>query len=179
MDRADADRGSRDDVTDAKRVEAEHERLLARQQFLDEARRVLAASLDYEATLQTVARLSVPMLGDLVIVDVIGEEGGFKASPWRSPTPSRESWCGRRLSADLALKDHPVNRAIRTRRSQILSGEEAMHAAAFSAEQLDVMRRLDHARSGRPADRAGAHWSSCSSRSLVNRRASTVLRTSR
>ena len=133
-----------DDVTDEKRVEAERERLLARQQFLDEARRVLAASLDYEATLKTVARLSVPVLGDLVIVDVIGEEGGLRRIAVALANPEQETLAREAEGSppDLALKDHPVNRAIRTRHSQILSGEEAMRAAAFSAEQFDVMRRL-------------------------------------
>ena len=133
-----------DDVTDAKRVEAERERLLARQQFLDEARRVLAGSLDYEATLQTVARLAVPMLGDVVIVDVIGDAGGLRRIAVALANPEQEALAREAEGSppDLALKDHPVNRAIRTRHSQILSGEEAMRAAAFSAEQFDLMRRL-------------------------------------
>ena len=43
--------------------------------FLASAGEVLSSSLDYAQTLQDVARLAVPMLGDLCIVDVL--EGGL------------------------------------------------------------------------------------------------------
>ena len=39
--------------------------------FLAEAGEVLSASLDYDQTLQDVARLAIPVLGDLCIVDVV------------------------------------------------------------------------------------------------------------
>ena len=44
---------------------------LRRYAFLAEAGEVLSSSLDYEQTLQDVARLAVPTLGDLCIVDVV------------------------------------------------------------------------------------------------------------
>ena len=50
------------------------ESALRRYAFLAEAGEVLSSSLHYEQTLQDVARLAVPTLGDLCIVDVI--EGG-------------------------------------------------------------------------------------------------------
>ena len=49
--------------------------LEARARFLAEASRVLASSLDFETTLQSVARLALPRLGDWCIVDVVDEEG--------------------------------------------------------------------------------------------------------
>ena len=57
-----------EDITDLKHAE-ETQRLLA------EAGRVLAGSLDYEETLQRVARLAVPDLADWCMVDVLGENG--------------------------------------------------------------------------------------------------------
>ena len=57
-----------EDITDLKHVE-ETQRLLA------EAGRVLAGSLDFEETLQRVARLAVPDLADWCMVDVLGENG--------------------------------------------------------------------------------------------------------
>ncbi len=43
--------------------------------FLAQAGEALASSLDYEETLQQVARLAVPALGDLCIVDVVEDDG--------------------------------------------------------------------------------------------------------
>ena len=50
---------------------------LRRYAFLAEAGEVLSSSLDYEQTLQHVARLAVPTLADLCIVDVV-EDGGLR-----------------------------------------------------------------------------------------------------
>ncbi|HYG08473.1 MAG TPA: HAMP domain-containing sensor histidine kinase, partial [Pyrinomonadaceae bacterium] len=54
------------DITERKQREA-------KQRFLVEASALLAASLDYETTLQSVARLSVPFLADLCIVYVVDD----------------------------------------------------------------------------------------------------------
>jgi PAS domain S-box-containing protein/excisionase family DNA binding protein len=45
------------------------------ERFLGEASGLLASSLDYEATLASVARLAVPVLADLVLVDLADEQG--------------------------------------------------------------------------------------------------------
>jgi PAS domain S-box-containing protein len=60
----------------AERVRAESARAQAedtgrRASFLAEASRVLSASLDYEATLRSVARVAIPYLADWVLVDVL------------------------------------------------------------------------------------------------------------
>jgi PAS domain S-box-containing protein len=57
-----------EDVTETRRAEAA-------QRFLAEASRVLGASLDYEATLENVARLAVPEVADWCAVDVAGPGG--------------------------------------------------------------------------------------------------------
>ncbi len=56
------------DVTERRRAE---ERL----RFLAGASAALAASLDVESTLEAVARLAVPLLGDWSVVDVVGRSG--------------------------------------------------------------------------------------------------------
>jgi PAS domain S-box-containing protein len=60
-----------EDISERKRVEAT-------QEFLVEASTLLAASLDYEVTLQNVANLAVPTLADWCIVDVFGEDWSSK-----------------------------------------------------------------------------------------------------
>jgi PAS domain S-box-containing protein len=76
------------DVTDRRRLEEDHtdrgraevarvhaEEMGRRASFLAEASRVLAASLDYEATLRSVARVAIPYLADYVLVDVLETHG--------------------------------------------------------------------------------------------------------
>jgi PAS domain S-box-containing protein len=77
------------DVTERKRVEEERDRLLASEQaaraeaeaaarrakFLAEASEALGSSLDYDATLVSVARLAVPTFADWCLVHVTDEAG--------------------------------------------------------------------------------------------------------
>jgi PAS domain S-box-containing protein len=55
---------------------SERKRAAARSAFLMEAGRLLAASLDYEATLAAVMNLAVPAVADCAAVDVVNEDGG-------------------------------------------------------------------------------------------------------
>jgi PAS domain S-box-containing protein len=57
-----------EDVTDAKDAEL-------RQRFLAEAGQLLASSLDYEQTLERVARMIVPRLADWCGIDMVGDDG--------------------------------------------------------------------------------------------------------
>jgi hypothetical protein len=63
------------DISDRKRAEYQLTRAAARDAFLAEATLTLTRSLDYEATLQSLARLAVPYLADYCAFDVIGEDG--------------------------------------------------------------------------------------------------------
>jgi PAS domain S-box-containing protein len=58
------------DITERKRAEES-------QRFLAEASALLSASLDYEKTLETLARLAVPTLADLCVVDMV-ENGAVR-----------------------------------------------------------------------------------------------------
>jgi signal transduction histidine kinase len=49
-----------------------------RSEFLAEASRILASSLDYEATLRRVAELSIPLLGDRCVVDLLAKDGAIR-----------------------------------------------------------------------------------------------------
>src|SRR5437879_5477001 len=79
-----------DDRVDRGRVEiarAHAEEIGRRASFLAEASRVLAASLDYEATLRSVARVAIPYLADYVLVDVLEPQGRLRrlAAAHRDP----------------------------------------------------------------------------------------------
>ena len=58
--------------------------------FLDETGRLLAASLDYEVTLRTLARLAIPTMGELCAVDVIAADGSIERLATAHVDPDKE-----------------------------------------------------------------------------------------
>ena len=80
--------------------------------FLADASRLLASSLDYEATLASVARLAVPQLADLCTVDVVGEDDALR----RLTTVADDPAAATGASAGPADDAHPMARALATGR---------------------------------------------------------------
>ncbi len=84
--------------------------------FLAEASVAVGSSLDYETTLQTVARLAVPTLADWCIVDLVQDDGSLRRIVVVHADPEREAW-GRELEhrfpAEPARDDGPW-RVVRT-----------------------------------------------------------------
>jgi len=97
------DRGRREEDR-SERGRAETARLQAeetgrRASFLAEASRVLAASLDFEATLRSVARVAIPYLADYVLVDVLESRGRLRRLAAAHPDPVvEEQLASRRLA---------------------------------------------------------------------------------
>lgn len=73
------------DRTDRKRAEQT-------QQYLYEASKILASSLDYETTLASVAHLSVPHLADWCTVHVVQEDGSIQALATAHINPEKVVW---------------------------------------------------------------------------------------
>ncbi|MBN1204851.1 MAG: DUF4118 domain-containing protein [Myxococcaceae bacterium] len=70
--------GTQRDVTQQRHAEEELKRAESNSRFLAEASAVLASSLDYEATVRNVARLSVPSLADWCMVDLAQPDGTYR-----------------------------------------------------------------------------------------------------
>ena len=114
------------------------------QRFLSEAGRVLAASLDYQATLSAVARLAIPVLADACLIDVVEDDGTVRRAAFAAAEPTIEA----------ALRDmqerYPADaRAAGTRRV-LETGppllvpdltDEFLQTAAVDAEHLALQRR--------------------------------------
>jgi signal transduction histidine kinase/PAS domain-containing protein len=89
--------------------------------FLAEASSLLAATLDYEDTLPTIARLSVPFLADACIIDVIDGEGKVRrvAAVHRDADRAGAAEAALRSPPDPTALHHPVVRALRTGMSDL------------------------------------------------------------
>jgi PAS domain S-box-containing protein len=125
------------DITERKRAEEW-------QTFLAEAGTVLAATLDYQETLQNVASLSVRSLADCCIVDLVDESGKLRRitvahaaaeRPWFADTLER-------ISLD-RKRPHLARSVLETRRPVLLSHVEESDLDGFA--QDDEHRRALHA----------------------------------
>ena len=135
------------DITERKRAEEERERLLAREKAAREeaeivrkrlalqarAGTVLSASLDYEATLERVARLTIPEFADFCMVDVLGEDGSLRQLASAHADPAHEN-----VLRELAqYRTHDAEGLKNTRRvsaSVLRTGEAVL---IHEAEMLD------------------------------------------
>jgi signal transduction histidine kinase len=114
--------------------------------FLAAATRTLAASLDIETTLASVARLSLPHLGSWCFVDLC-EDDHMRRLAVIHPDAGRQRLAEKLLSGWPPLRDDPlgVPSAVRTRCSEVVSPvtDEMLVAAARSPENLEILRALE------------------------------------
>jgi hypothetical protein len=121
-------------------VESERETLLERAEvsreravLLAEASRLLASSLDYETTLQRLARLVVPTLADLCVIDIVSDDGEIRQLAAVHADPAKDAAArelGRRFPPD-RRGHHPVARALRSGRPEL--------ASEISADTLETI----------------------------------------
>lgn len=126
------------DVTEAKRTE---ETL----RFLADASRSLAGSLDYRATLENLARQSVPFLADYCLVDMVHEGGEVSRVVVAHMNPLGQL-LAKRLRSFAPPGDAPyaIREAIRAGRLQLRApvSEEALAGYALSEADIQVFRDL-------------------------------------
>lgn len=113
--------------------------------FLAEASRLLADSLDYETTLATAARLSLPYLGAWCIVDLC-TDGEMRRAAVIHADPALQALARRLEEGWPPERDDPfgVPRAVRTRRTEIVTPipDTLLRRVARSDENLRVLRAL-------------------------------------
>jgi signal transduction histidine kinase len=114
--------------------------------FLARASQFLAASLDYENTLVTVAELALPYLGSWCIVDVLEPDGSMRRLGIVHPDPLKETQARRLTEGWPPGRDDPIGlpRAIRTRATELIPSvsDEMLVDFAISDENLEDLRAL-------------------------------------
>ncbi|HEU4674147.1 MAG TPA: GAF domain-containing protein, partial [Candidatus Limnocylindrales bacterium] len=118
-------------VVDRSRLAARERQTRAHLDFLADASRTLAESLDLDVTLRTAAALAIPILADGAILDVVTPDGGFRRV---ANLPAGTAEEAEAIESDHPLGDaeHPTRRAIRETRTlrYDLAGERATRAAS-------------------------------------------------
>jgi PAS domain S-box-containing protein len=115
-------------------------------QLLAEASRVLASTLDYEKTLEAVARLAVGELADWCAVDLVQPDGGIRQVVVSHVDEAKIKWAkelNKRYPPDYAGPTG-VGHVIRTGQPELYSdiSDEMLVAGAKDEHHLEIMREL-------------------------------------
>jgi serine phosphatase RsbU (regulator of sigma subunit) len=149
------------DITERKRAEEERDLLLAREQLARaeavRARRrlallasvgpVLYSYLDYEATLERIARLAIPELADWCLVDILEEDGSVKQLAAAHADPAKEGLLRELLAHRRFGEDSPgtVAQVLRTGKPVLVpeASESLLAERATGEEHLRLLRDLE------------------------------------
>ncbi|HEY0083508.1 MAG TPA: PAS domain S-box protein, partial [Pyrinomonadaceae bacterium] len=128
------------DITGRKRAE-EVER------FLGDATTMLASSLDYELTLESLARLAVPYLADFCLVHMLEDDGAIRRMIVAHQNPAREAaWRDMQGRFPLDLNTpHTVAKVLRTGRAEIFSevSDELLAAVIRDPAEIRMLKEFD------------------------------------
>ncbi len=137
--------GFSSDVTDERRKEEERRRNEQELEYLARASAILDSTLDLPATLQQLAELAVPFIGDGCMVDVRREDGTIERFATAAVDEElRQAFERLRRHPIDPAGDHPIARAIRLGQSQLPEQivEEDRTGWATSPEHLEDLRRF-------------------------------------
>lgn len=128
-----------EDVTEAKDAEL-------RDRFLNRAGEILASSLDYERTLQSVAELAVPRLADWCGVEMLEEDGTTRQVASAHVNPEKVDFAKRlrELYPPDPNDRGGVSAVLRTGQPELYPSmsEEILEQGARDAEHLELIRQL-------------------------------------
>jgi signal transduction histidine kinase/ActR/RegA family two-component response regulator len=121
----------------------ERVRIEREQRFLADASRVLASSLDHDTTLGALAELSVPMLADYCMVDILREDATVLRIAAATAEPQKEDTLRELQRYPPVLNvDSPATRVIRSGEPFVCEDvtEDLVQAAAQNAEHEHLLR---------------------------------------
>jgi len=133
------------DVTEARRLEAERSRTQEELEYLARASAILDSSLDLHVTLQQLAELAIPFIGDGCMVDVRRDDGTIERFALAAvDEPLRKGFERLRRHPIDPAGDHPIARAMRTGEAQLPEQIEAEDRTPWAStpEHLEDLRRF-------------------------------------
>lgn len=153
-------RGVSFDISDLKRAQTEFIRARARLSFLAGVSRILAESLDYEKTLENVAKSAVPEIADWCAVRIISTDGTMTRLADVHSDPSREAMLKEMVEEFPPTEEFGPNKVMREGKSQFLPDpaglaevvaiderhRELLHRLGFTSYICVPMRRGDQVR---------------------------------
>lgn len=130
--------GSIIDITERKQGEE-------RQRFLGEAIALLSSSMDYGSRLTTLARLSVPTLGDVCLVDLLWDDGSMRRVEAAHADPACQALAETLLRFAPHRDDLWISRVLRAGKPFLVRrvDDGALQRVATCREHLEALRALD------------------------------------
>ena len=132
------------DISDRKRTEQALAEVQRRSMFLSEASNLLASSLDYETTLQSIADLCVPQLADLCTVHILEEDRSIRPvaiahiDSWKASGNNLQDYLPPR-------RDSGPGKVLLTGEPELLNYAEPqkMNLYVKNAGQIELVRAID------------------------------------
>ncbi|HVL81959.1 MAG TPA: SpoIIE family protein phosphatase [Actinomycetota bacterium] len=122
------------------------EEITTRLELLAELSEALVSTLDPVATVREAARLCVPTLADVAVVDLVGEDGSLDRTAVLGP-PGLEDLLDRfaRYAPDPENESHPVSRALRTGAPQLIEDvtPRLIRSITRGSEHAEIVKELD------------------------------------
>ncbi|MCC5629280.1 PAS domain S-box protein [Nostoc sphaeroides CHAB 2801] len=126
------------DITERKQAE---ERL----RYIAQVSSVLSTSLDYEETLEQIAKISVPQLADWCSVDILNEDGSIRRLPIAHADPSKAELARKLQEYATDYKGaSAITRVLQTGQSELISEitDSLLVASTQNQEHLELVRQL-------------------------------------
>lgn len=124
----------------------ERKQALERQRFLAEASAVLSASLDYQATMESLARLVVTHIADVCLIDILEADGLVRRLGAAVSDPSKEDLVRQLKHRYPPHIDggHPAMKVLRTGKSELAPEitDDMLAAVTRDAEHLQIVRDM-------------------------------------
>jgi PAS domain S-box-containing protein len=134
------------DITRRRHAELAQRRGEESQNFLLEAGRVLAGSIDYETTIRNISELLMPRLADWCVIDLLNEEGGIDrvAVVHADPGKARIAEEYQRLYPPNPEAAEGVAKVIRTGQPEVIPElpDSLLQAVAVDEKHLGILREL-------------------------------------
>jgi PAS domain S-box-containing protein len=106
---------------------------------------LLSTSLDYEETLEQIAKISVPQLADWCNVDILNEDGSIRRLPIAHADPSKAELARKLQECATDYKGaSAITRVLQTGQSELMSeiSDSLLVASTQNQEHLEIVRQL-------------------------------------
>jgi signal transduction histidine kinase len=129
------------DAADAQRARAAAEREERRAAFLATAGQELAASLDYEHAIATLARLIVPNIADICVIDLAESDGALRRAAVAHHDAEREQELSAHVGEVVHDVPEPLAMVIRERQTRVIGQASSLlvYAGVSAEEQRSLM----------------------------------------
>ncbi|MBD2521731.1 PAS domain S-box protein [Nostoc sp. FACHB-133] len=113
--------------------------------YIAQVSSVLSTSLDYEETLEQIAKISVPQLADWCSVDILNEDGSIRRLPIAHADPSKAELARKLQEYATDYKGaSAITRVLQTGQSELISeiSDSLLVASTQNQEHLELVRQL-------------------------------------